>query len=184
MVEFKREAPTLLAVNYDEVIRHVVEIHGIRELQNAIERGVIMTPGSVLSHRTVEHLRRSEVVPIRANAAAEPVGVRTLADAERAHITATLNETNWIVGERRGAAAQLGLPRTTLIARMQRLGISHETARNRLGQAAQQLVRVMGGLPRVGGTTQQPIWSWSKPWPAEAENLAAAVAMGGIEYGK
>ena len=41
-------------------------------------------------------------------------------DAERVHITRTLRETNWTIGGPRGAAAQLGLPRTTLIARMQR----------------------------------------------------------------
>jgi transcriptional regulator with GAF, ATPase, and Fis domain len=49
--------------------------------------------------------------------------VRTLEDAERAHITATIRETRWVVGVRNGAAARLGLPRTTLIAMMRRLGI-------------------------------------------------------------
>jgi hypothetical protein len=49
---------------------------------------------------------------------------RTLEDAERAHITATLHETPWVVGGRNGAAARLGLPRTTLIAMMHRLGIT------------------------------------------------------------
>jgi DNA-binding NtrC family response regulator len=55
--------------------------------------------------------------------------VRTLADAERAHIVETLRETNGIVGGRSGAAARLGLPRTTLIARMQRLGLMPQTER-------------------------------------------------------
>ncbi len=50
--------------------------------------------------------------------------VRTLADAERAHITATLRETRWVVGGRDGAAAGLGLPRTKLTAMMRRLGIT------------------------------------------------------------
>jgi formate hydrogenlyase transcriptional activator len=89
----------------------------IRELQNVIERGVIMTAGTVLSRETIVPLRRDS----GATTVATPV--KTLADAERAHITATLRETNWIVGGPRGAAAQLGLARTTLIARMQRLGI-------------------------------------------------------------
>jgi DNA-binding NtrC family response regulator len=53
--------------------------------------------------------------------------VRTLADAERAHIMATLRETNWVVGGRSGAAVRLGLPRTTLLSRMHRLGLLHET---------------------------------------------------------
>ena len=46
-----------------------------------------------------------------------------MADAERAHIVATLRETNWVVGGPDGAAARLGLPRTSLIARMNRLGL-------------------------------------------------------------
>ena len=85
----------------------------IRELQNVIERAVIMTTGSVLTLQATAHLTQ--------DGGAEPV--RTLADAERAHITSTLRETNGVVGGRRGAAAQLGLPRTSLLARMQRLGI-------------------------------------------------------------
>jgi formate hydrogenlyase transcriptional activator len=92
----------------------------IRELQNVIERGVIMTTGSVLSCLTTD-----EVVM----AAAEmwgPAGIRTLADAERAHILATLRATKWVIGGAQGAAAHLGLPRTTLLSRMQRLGISSQ----------------------------------------------------------
>ncbi len=49
---------------------------------------------------------------------------QTLSDAERAHILGILRETNWVVGGNDGAAARLGLPRTTLISRMQKLGIS------------------------------------------------------------
>ena len=89
----------------------------IRELQNLIERAVIMTTGSVLTLQATAHLTQ--------DGGAEPV--RTLADAERAHITSTLRETNGVVGGRRGAAAQLGLPRTSLLARMQRLGIAGGT---------------------------------------------------------
>jgi formate hydrogenlyase transcriptional activator len=84
----------------------------IRELQNFIERAVIMTTGGVLRPRLAE-LRPQLAVTT----------VRTLADAERAHIVETLRETNGVVGGRSGAAARLGLPRTTLIARMQRLGL-------------------------------------------------------------
>jgi hypothetical protein len=54
--------------------------------------------------------------------------VRTMADAERVHIMATLRETNWVVGGPSGAAERLGLPRTTLIARMQRLGLGKHPA--------------------------------------------------------
>jgi len=97
----------------------------IRELQNVIERGVIMTTGRVLSRRTTEHLRSGEFDSLRKRS---PIG--TLADAERAHITATLRETNGMVGGKCGAAAHLDLPRTTLIYRMRKLGISNENLRN------------------------------------------------------
>jgi transcriptional regulator with GAF, ATPase, and Fis domain len=54
---------------------------------------------------------------------------QTVSDAERAHIVGILKETNWVVGGRDGATARLGLPRTTLISRMQKLGISNNTGR-------------------------------------------------------
>lgn len=95
----------------------------IRELQNVIERGVIMTTGHVLVRQTTQHLTAIETASVRALPVAESVGIKTLADAERTHITATLRETNWVVGGKCGAAAQLGLPRTTLLSRMRRLGI-------------------------------------------------------------
>jgi transcriptional regulator with GAF, ATPase, and Fis domain len=53
---------------------------------------------------------------------------RTLAEAEREHILAVLNRTDWLIGGQAGAAARLGLPRTTLIHRMRKLGI--ETRRS------------------------------------------------------
>jgi formate hydrogenlyase transcriptional activator len=89
----------------------------IRELQNFMERAVIMTTGSELRPRLME-LR---LAPARATA-------ETMADAERAHIVETLRKTNGVVGGKAGAAAKLGLPRTTLIARMQRLGLMRGTA--------------------------------------------------------
>lgn len=117
----------------------------IRELQNVIERGVLMTNGTTLSGNTTEQLRTpvAALVP-EVMAVAEPVSGKTLADAERAHITAILRETNWVIGGARGAAAVLGLPRTTLIARMQRLGISCATVRSRSGKSARRLVQTIG----------------------------------------
>ena len=63
---------------------------------------------------------------------------RTLADANRAHIVAALGETNWMIGGPNGAAARLGLNRTTLIAKMRKLGISRETARQHTDRRAWQ----------------------------------------------
>jgi formate hydrogenlyase transcriptional activator len=91
----------------------------IRELQNFIERSVILTKGVEL-RPPLAALTNQEM----------PDGnVRTLADADRAHILATLHKTNGIVGGRNGAAARLGLNRTTLIAKMRKLRISREAAR-------------------------------------------------------
>ena len=104
-----------------EDVMEALESHdwpgNIRELQNFIERAVIMTTGTALRPRLAE-LRMQTV----------STEVRTLADAERAHIVATLRETNWVVGGPGGAAARLGLPRTSLIARMQRLGLAKSPA--------------------------------------------------------
>ena len=113
----------------------------VRELQNVIERGVIVTTGSELSRRTTEHLVASVLI----SASAEPGGIERMVDAERAHITAALHATNWVVGGPNGAAAQLGLPRTTLLSRMQRLGIPSGVARRRR-QSMGRFVEVMGGL--------------------------------------
>jgi formate hydrogenlyase transcriptional activator len=100
----------------------------IRELQNFIERAVLFTEGRLLSPPLSE-LRRSNAAPSRQNAL-------TLAEMERVHIRETLQETGWVVGGRGGAAARLGLARTTLIARMQKLGIS----RGMLEQCTPRLV--------------------------------------------
>jgi formate hydrogenlyase transcriptional activator len=116
----------------------------IRELQNVIERGVILTTGPVLSRKTTEYLTRADPAPGRLDTVAQPVSIKTLAEAERAHITATLRETNGVIGGPHGAAAQLGLPRTTLLARMQRLGISGGTRRGRSVQATRRFVPITG----------------------------------------
>ncbi len=84
----------------------------IRELQNFIERSVILSAGPVLDP-PVEELMR-----LKPDVAAEPV---TLKDAERAHILRTLEKTN---GQLTGAAALLAIPRSTLFYRIRRLGIT------------------------------------------------------------
>jgi len=90
----------------------------IRELQNFIERSVILTRGSELRAPIGElmHAQKPCAAP------------RTLADADRAHIITALEQTNWVVGGVNGAAARLGLKRTTLIAKMRKLGLSREAA--------------------------------------------------------
>ena len=104
----------------------------VRELQNVIERAVVAATGPTL--RLPEPERRGD----RAAASS-----RTLAQVERDHIVATLQATNWVLGGWDGAAARLGLSRTTLISRMQRLGISGERSRRSATQPA--LSRVATG---------------------------------------
>ncbi len=115
----------------------------IRELQNVIERSVVMTTGRVLSMPTKEPSTRGEVLPVRAAEVTGRASIKTMADAERAHIVATLRTTNWVVGGPRGAAAQLGLARTTLIARMERLGISSDIPRARSRMSPRRILQVM-----------------------------------------
>jgi transcriptional regulator with GAF, ATPase, and Fis domain len=86
----------------------------IRELQNFIERAVLFSPGSVLRLP----LDLKQPVTPRSESAA-----RTLADADREHILETLKQANWLIGGQDGAANRLGLPRTTLIYKMRKLGI-------------------------------------------------------------
>ena len=88
----------------------------IRELQNVIERAVILSPGPQLQ------LPPEELRP--ATGGGVPAPIRTLADAEREHIVRVLRQFRWVVGGRNGAAAQPGLPRTALIYRMRKLGIA------------------------------------------------------------
>ena len=97
----------------------------VRELQNFIERAVILSPGKVL-RLPLSELNQTDSF---ADTAEQSAGSRlTLKDAEREHIIQALAETNWIIGGLKGAAARLGLKRTTLISKMQRLSISRALA--------------------------------------------------------
>jgi formate hydrogenlyase transcriptional activator len=87
----------------------------IRELQNFIERSVILSAGQILRPPLAD-LKRSQV--------AESMGAITLEEAERDHILKTLDHTKWVVAGPSGAAVRLGMKRSTLYFRMQKLGIS------------------------------------------------------------
>ncbi len=89
----------------------------IRELQNLIERAVILTRGSTLQIQTRDLTRP--------NPAASAAG--TLEEVERERILQALEESGAVIGGRNGAAARLGLKRTTLLSKMQRLGITRNT---------------------------------------------------------
>jgi formate hydrogenlyase transcriptional activator len=87
----------------------------IRELQNFIERSVILSDGVIL---------RSPLAKLKSSPEAESPGATTLEEAERDHIRKTLESTRWVVAGPHGAAARLGIKRSTLYFRMQKLGIS------------------------------------------------------------
>jgi formate hydrogenlyase transcriptional activator len=110
----------------------------IRELENVIKRAVIMSTGPAL--RPV--LGELERLPGQTSPAAK----RTLAEAQKDHIVEVLRDTRWVLGGDNGAAARLGMPRTTLVYRMRKLGI----------------VREQGGKPfrsRLSGLPELPVLS-------------------------
>jgi formate hydrogenlyase transcriptional activator len=86
----------------------------IRELRNLIERAVILSNYGVLPNPLPTAMSQGVVIP--------PT-VTTLRDSERALILNTLEAVGWVIGGAHGAAAKLGLKRTTLICKMQKLGI-------------------------------------------------------------
>ena len=88
----------------------------VRELQNFIERAVILTKGEVLQLSELPSTSMLQTGPV------------TLEDAERSHILNALEESNWVVGGAAGAAARLGVKRTTLISKMRKRGVSRAIA--------------------------------------------------------
>jgi formate hydrogenlyase transcriptional activator len=103
-------------------VMEVLKLHdwpgNIRELQNFVERAVILSRGTVFCPPL------NDLRPLSAEASL--VTTRTLAQAEREHIVAVLRETGGVMGGSQGAAARLGVPRTTLAYRMHKLGIPSE----------------------------------------------------------
>jgi len=89
----------------------------IRELENVIERSVILSPGPVL--RLSPRDLNSRVPPDRS-----ADRYQTLEEVERNHILRTLKETRWILSGPTGAASRLGLNRSTLYFRMKKLGVA------------------------------------------------------------
>ena len=91
----------------------------IRELQNLIERAVILSRGSVLEVPLAE-LKQTPNVSLM-NQSHGPIKLEAV---EREHIMKVLREAGWVIGGTNGAAARLGLNRTTLNNRMRKLGIT------------------------------------------------------------
>ena len=102
----------------------------IRELQNLIERAVILSPGPILRVPVRELHNHTITVPRSGQH-------QTLEEAERAHILRTLKETKWVLGGPNGAAARLGINRSTLQFRMKKLGIVRPGREEDAGTASQ-----------------------------------------------
>jgi formate hydrogenlyase transcriptional activator len=90
----------------------------VRELQNVIERAVILSQGPSLQ------VPPGDLQPAAMQPAAPASAAVSLADAEREHILGALRETGWVLGGPEGAAARLGMKRSTLYKKMKKLGIS------------------------------------------------------------
>ncbi|HEV8329271.1 MAG TPA: sigma 54-interacting transcriptional regulator [Nitrospiraceae bacterium] len=91
----------------------------VRELENFVERAVILTQGQDL----FVSLAELEPTPSRTS----NFGTTTLEQAEREHILKALRESNWTIGGPAGASTKLGMKRTTLQSKMQKLGIARPT---------------------------------------------------------
>ena len=115
----RRQIESVPALVMDALVRYPWP-GNVRELQNVIERAVILSKGTEL------RVAMSDLQPIPApsDGAAASLAPVTLTDAEREHIVAALTATGWVVGGPKGAAARLGMKRSTLQKKMQKLGIS------------------------------------------------------------
>jgi formate hydrogenlyase transcriptional activator len=120
--QYARRMNRRIATIPSETLSALTRYHwpgNIRELQNFIERAVILTRGTTLE-APVRELKRAAP---KAQTEAAPSGVVTLAEAEKDAILRALEESGGRVGGEQGAAARLGMKRTTLQAKMRKLGI-------------------------------------------------------------
>ncbi len=102
----------------------------IRELQNLVERAVILSRNGVLPNPLQKRQTSAIILSSNAQSSLSPM---TWEDSDRALVLEALEQTGWIVGGPRGAAAKLGLKRTTLLAKMKRLGISRPIPEEGIG---------------------------------------------------
>lgn len=118
--EFSRRTSKHIDTIPSETLQALSRYHwpgNIRELQNVIERAVILSSGPIL------RVPLSELKPLAVNGHSGPSRHDTLEEAERKHVLAVLEETNWVLAGPNGAAARLGMKRSTLQYRMGKLGI-------------------------------------------------------------
>jgi formate hydrogenlyase transcriptional activator len=112
----KKQIDTISSETMNALIRYPWP-GNIREMQNVIERAVILSRGPVL------HIQSADLKS-RITDGGEMNGFATLEEVERKHILSVLEQTNWVFAGPNGAAARLGIKRPTLQFRMQKLGIA------------------------------------------------------------
>jgi len=123
--QFGRRMGKTIETIPSETMDALVRYHwpgNVRELQNVIERAVILTPGSVLNVAVGELADRSAASPVAGPPTRRDIQ-SVLEETERQHILQALEASNWIIAGPAGAAARLGMKRSTLQARMQKLGV-------------------------------------------------------------
>ena len=128
--QFARRMNRAIDTIPSETMNVLVAYHwpgNIRELQNLVERAVILSTGPVLN-LPLRDLQPQPAVPANGPADGRPRKIETLEDVERRHVLDTLEATDWVVGGPKGAAVLLGLKRSTLQMRMERLGIRRARA--------------------------------------------------------
>jgi formate hydrogenlyase transcriptional activator len=130
-----RKPITAIAEEFMEALVGYSWPGNVRELQNFVERSVILSTGALL-HGSMHELRDRT----KERSTSKLSGPATLEQAERSHILRALEQTEGVVGGPGGAAVRLGLPRTTLIAKMKRLGIN-------CGQSSALPVRAVAAVP-------------------------------------
>jgi transcriptional regulator with AAA-type ATPase domain len=114
----------------------------IRELQNLIERAVIRSNSAVLTDPLPSVFPETPVRPQKATTPSSRSG--TLSDCARSLISRTLEDTGWVIGGPEGAAVRLGLPRTSLVSKMKKLGISRPKSgilKNFIAEATERMVQ-------------------------------------------
>jgi formate hydrogenlyase transcriptional activator len=112
----KKQIDTISSETMNALVRYPWP-GNIREMQNVIERAVILSLGPVL------HIPSADL-KLRIPDGGEMNGFATLEEVERKHILSVLEQTNWVLGGPNGAAVRLGIKRPTLQFRMQKLGIT------------------------------------------------------------
>jgi formate hydrogenlyase transcriptional activator len=111
----------------EESMNAMMQYHwpgNIRELENFVERAVILTKGTSLNAPVWELERETPVVAAPGSNESQPT---TMEDAEREHILSALQTTDWTISGPNGAATRLGMKRTTLQSRMKKLGITRSS---------------------------------------------------------